>query len=295
MQQNIFNRINTFAEYQKKMNDYENQITKMMIGKEGQPIPCHVMIVSGDKGVGKTYKAEELLRNQNIRKWEIVNSSMSAVQLYKFLWEHNDAIIVLDDVNSIIQDSKDGASLLKAATDSYMVRKLSWQKQNANCIPVHKFNLKSNAAISDQMDTIASTNVKLSVKHSAGMTFPDEFYFTGALIILTNKPLSIIDRATEGAVSNRGWHQEMLFSVDGAVDLIRNFENRITNYNGIDIAPENVKKAVEFLTSETSVRYYKEHAKVPTLRTLGKMALNFEFGNNVDMDTLVNETESPAY
>ena len=127
------------------------------------------------------------------------------------------------------------------------------------------------------------------------MTFPDEFYFTGALIILTNKPLSIIDRATEGAVSNRGWHQEMLLSVDGAVDLIRNFESRITSYNGIDIAPENVKKAVEFLTTDTAIRYYKENAKVPTLRTLGKMALNFEFGNSVDMDTLVNETEKPAY
>ena len=294
-QVNIFNRINTFAEYEKKMNDYKNQITKMMIGKPGQPIPCHVMIVSGDKGVGKTYTAEKILENQTIRNWKIVTSSMSAVQLYKFMWENNDAIIVLDDVNSIIQDSKDGASLLKAATDSYMIRKLSWQKQNANCIAVSKFNLKSNSAIDTKMNEIASTDFKLSARHGAGKTFPDEFYFTGALIILTNKPLSVIDRCTEGAVSNRGWHQEMLFSVDGAVDLIRNFEDRIDSYNGIDISKENIKKAVEFLTTESAIRYYKTEGKVPTLRTLGKIALDFELGNDVDQDTLVNQTECPAY
>ena len=80
------------------------------------------MIVSGDKGVGKTYTAEQILSNQNIRNWKIVTNAMSAVNLYKFMWENNDAIIVLDDVNSIIQDSKDGA----------------------NCIPVDRYNLKTN-------------------------------------------------------------------------------------------------------------------------------------------------------
>lgn len=292
---NIFNRINSFSEYQKKMNDYKNQIVKMMIGKKGQPIPCHVMIVSGDKGVGKTYTAEQILSNQNIRNWKIVTNAMSAVNLYKFMWENNDAIIVLDDVNSIIQDSKDGASLLKAATDSYMVRKLSWQKQNSNCIPVDRYNLKTNDEIMDHMDKIAATNLKLQQRHLAGKTFPDSFYFTGALIILTNKPLSVIDKVTEGAVSNRGWHQEMLFSVDGAVDLIKNFSHKMNSYNGIDIKQTNIDNAVKFLTSQKAIRYYKENGKVPTLRTLGKMALNFELGMPVDDDSLVNETERPAY
>ena len=295
IQPNIFNRINSFSEYQKKMADYENQIVKMMIGKEGQPIPCHVMIVSGDKGVGKTYTAERILSSQSIRHWEIVNSSMSAVQLYKFMWEHNDAIIVLDDVNSIIQDKKDGASLLKAATDSYPVRKLSWLKQNANCFHVAKESPKDNREIAIKMAAMAANNDKLQKKFEAGLAFPDTFFFTGALIILTNKPLSIIDSATEGAVSNRGWHQEMLFSVDGAVDLIKNFESRITNYNGIDIAPENTRKAVEFLTSPHAVTYYKTEGKVPTLRTLGRIALDYEMGNIVDEDRLITQTEKPAY
>lgn len=290
----ILNRINSFSEYQQKMNDYENHI-KMMIGKKDQPIPLHVMIVSGDKGVGKTYRAEQILGQQKIRNAEVVNSSMSAVQLYKFLWEHNDAIIVLDDVNSILQDSKDGASLLKACTETKHVRKLNWQKQNANCIPVHKFGLATNNAIEAKMDEIASSNPKIAAAMLAGKTFPDTFYFTGALIILTNKPLSVIDRVTEGAVSNRGWHQEMLFSVDGAVDLIKNSADKMKSFNDIPLTKTNVQKAIKYLTSAQAIRYYKEEGKLPTLRTLGKIALEFQTGNTVDENTIINYTECPAY
>lgn len=290
----ILNRINSFAEYQQKMNDYESHI-KMMIGKKDQPIPLHVMIVSGDKGVGKTYRAEQILGQQKIRNAEVVNSSMSAVQLYKFLWEHNDAIVVLDDVNSILQDSKDGASLLKACTETKHVRKLNWQKQNANCIPVHKFGLVTNNAIEAKMDEIASANPKIAAAMLAGKTFPDTFYFTGALIILTNKPLSVIDRVTEGAVSNRGWHQEMLFSVDGAVDLIKNSADKMKSFNDIPLTKANVQKAIKYLTSTQAVRYYKEEGKLPTLRTLGKIALEFQTGNTVDENTIINYTECPAY
>lgn len=291
----ILNRINSYKEYKKKMDDYTDHITRMMIGKKDQPIPLHVMVVSGDKGVGKTYAAEQILSNQNIRNYVIVNSSMSPVQLYKFMWEHNDAIIVLDDVNSIIQDPKDGASLLKACTETKNMRKLSWQKQNPNCIQVHKFNLTNNSAIAQKMDEIATLSTKTEAAHAAGKTFPDTFFFTGALIILTNKPLSVLDKVTEGAVSNRGWHQEMLFTVDGAVDLLKNSENKMKSFNDIPIKAANVKKALKFLTSTDAIKYYKTNGKLPTLRTLGKVALECENGGKLDEDTLINNTECPAY
>lgn len=290
----ILNRITSYKEYKKKMDDYANHI-KLMIGKKGSPIPLHVMIVSGDKGVGKTYLAEQILSKQTVRDYKIVTGSLSAVQLYKFLWEHNDAIIVLDDVNSILQDSKDGASLLKACTDSYHSRKLHWQKMNRNCIAVNRMQLKTNAEIAAKMDEIAKGSKKLSDAHAAGMTFPDEFYFTGAVIILTNKPLSVIDRVTEGAVSNRGWHQEMLFNVEGAVDLLKNSADRMKDFNGIALKDKSVKKALDFLTSERAVSFYKHNEKLPTLRTLGKVSLEVEYGNALDEDTIANNTEAPAY
>ena len=290
----ILNRITSYKEYKKKMDDYANHI-KLMIGKKGSPIPLHVMIVSGDKGVGKTYLAEQILSKQTVRDYKIVTGSLSAVQLYKFLWENNEAIIVLDDVNSILQDSKDGASLLKACTDSYHSRKLHWQKMNRNCIAVNRMQLKTNAEIAAKMDEIAKGSKKLSDAHAAGMTFPDEFYFTGAVIILTNKPLSVIDRVTEGAVSNRGWHQEMLFNVEGAVDLLKHSAERMKDFNGIALKDKSVKKALDFLTTDKAISFYKHNEKLPTLRTLGKVSLEVEYGNALDEDTIANNTEAPAY
>ena len=290
----ILNRITSYAEYKKKMDDYANHL-KLMIGKKGLPIPLHVMLVSGDKGVGKTFLAEQILSKQSVRDYQIVTGSLSAVQFSKFLWEHNDSIIVLDDVNSILQDSKDGASLLKACTDSYHSRKLHWQKMNRNCIAVNRMQLKTNTEIANKMDELAKASKKLSDAHAAGMTFPDTFYFTGAVVILTNKPLSVIDRVTEGAVSNRGWHQEMLFNVEGAVDLLKHSADRMKSFNGIDLKASSTKKALEFLTSQKAVSFYKHNEKLPTLRTLGKVALEVEFGNKLDEDTIANNTEAPAY
>lgn len=290
----ILNRINSYDEYKKKITDYENHI-KMMIGKAGQPMPLHVMIVSGDKGVGKTYKATQILSNQSIRPYVVVTSSLSAVQLYKLMWENNDAIIVLDDVNSILQDPKDGASLLKACTDSYHVRQLHWQKQNPNCVTVRKLGLKDNTAISRKMDEMAANNRKLQLAHAEGRTFPDSFFFTGSVIILTNKPLSVIDRVTEGAVSNRGWHQEMLFSVDDAVELLKNMASTMKSFNDIPLQAKNVKKALNFLCTEDHIHFYKTNGRLPTIRTLGKIALECECGNELDEDTLYNNTEAPAY
>lgn len=292
--EHILNRINSYEEYKKKITDYENHI-KMMIGKKGQPIPLNVMIVSGDKGVGKTYKANQILSQQDIRGYQIVTSSLSAVQLYKLLWDHNDEIIVLDDVNSILQDPKDGASLLKACTDSYHVRKLHWQKQNPNCVPVHKLNLANNLAIQRKMEELAMNNKKLALAVSEGRAFPDTFYFTGAVIILTNKPLSVIDRVTEGAVSNRGWHQEMLFSVEGAVELLKNTAANMKTYIDQPLHAKNVKKALDFLTTKEHIKFYKENGRLPTIRTLGKVAMECECGNTLDEDTLYNNTEAPAY
>lgn len=290
----ILNRINTLAEFQKKISDYENHV-KMMIGKKGQPIPLRVMIMSGDKGVGKTFRAERILEKQKIRRYKIKNSDISAVELYKLLWDYHDGIVVLDDVNSILQDSKSGASLLKACTDSYGVRKLNWSKQNPNCIHVDKFELKTNEAIADKMQEIASTNKRLSIAHENGLTFPDTFYFTGALIILTNKPLEVIDRFTEGALSNRGYHQEMLFSVEGAVELIKEISKDFTKFGGNDLQPKNVKKALKFLTTPEHIKMFKQRNLLPTIRTLGKLATECEWGNTLDEDILISNIESPAY
>ena len=290
----ILNRITSLPEFEKQISDYESHI-KMMVGKAGRPIPLHVLIVSGDKGVGKTFRAEKILSAQKIRRYYIQNGDISPVELYKLLWDYNDGIIVLDDVNSIIQDHKAGASLLKASTDSYGTRKLNWSKQNPNCIHVSKFKPKDNKDIENRMIEIASKNKRLSTAHENNLTFPDTFFFTGALIILTNKPLEIIDKCTEGALSNRGYHQEMLFTVEGAIELIKSIAPKMKDFNDVVLHQTNVKKAVNFLTTADHIKLFKKHNLLPTIRTLGKLATECEWGHVLDEDILINNIESPAY
>lgn len=285
------NKINSYADYVKRITDYESQV-KIMCNTAR---PHNVLIVSGDPGIGKSYRAEKILSSQINMKYTIIKSSVSPVQLYHTMWQHNDEIIILDDVNSILQDNKDGASLLKACTESKPVRILQWQKQNPMCIPVSKYKCKDNDSIEERMQAIVTDSGRknLANAHDAGKTFPDMFYFTGAIIILTNKSLRSFDRVTEGAVSNRGTHMEISFSTAGAIEFIKNFGPTMTQYNGMTFDEDTLTHVIDFMTSDTAVKYYVQNGKIPTLRNLGKIAGLYQFGETLDESILEANTEFP--
>lgn len=87
----------------------------------------------------------------------------------------------------------------------------------------------------------------------------------------------------------------MLFSVDGAVELLKNMASTMKSFNDIPLQAKNVKKALNFLCTEDHIHFYKTNGRLPTIRTLGKIALECECGNELDEDTLYNNTEAPAY
>ena len=283
-------KIKSFQEYQKKIAEYETQV-RIMCNKQR---PHNVLIVSGDPGIGKSYRADQILKNQTNVKYQIVTGSLSPVQLYNLMWRHNDEIIIIDDVNSILQDSKDGASLLKAATESKPIRTLQWQKQNHDIISVHEGNCKNNHFIQERMNAYVrdKDNKRLTLAHEAGKTSPDMFYFTGAVIILTNKSLKSFDKITEGAVSNRGSHMQISFTVEGAIDFIKKFGPSMTEYNGMKMEPKTIEDVIKFMTSDEAVRYYIDHCKIPTLRTLGKIEGLYQSNVPLDGSMLDNNTEA---
>lgn len=283
-------KLRTFQEYQKKITDYETQV-RIMCSKQR---PHNVLIVSGDPGIGKSYRAEQILKNQANVNYQMVSGSLSAHELYRLMWYHNDEIIVLDDVNSILQDSKDGASLLKAATESKPIRVIQWLKKHHDCIPVKKYNCKDNSIIQERMNAYVrdKDNRRLTLAHEAGSTFPDMFYFTGAVIILTNKSLKTIDRATEGAVSNRGSHMQISFTVEGAIDFIKKFGPSMTEFNGMKMEEKTIKDVIAFMTSDEAVKYYIDHCKIPTLRSLGKIEGLYQHDWPLDISLLEDNTES---
>lgn len=93
----------------------------------------NALMVAGAPGVGKTYelerKLEQSLNNNKITSYVSVKGTVSAIVLYKTLYENKDKgqVIVLDDVDRIYGD-EEAMNILKAALDSSVVRKVSWMK-----------------------------------------------------------------------------------------------------------------------------------------------------------------------
>lgn len=95
------------------------------------------MIVSGPPGVGKSYGVEAVLskhdvlaniaQNEKLKKYEVVKGAMSAIGLYRKLYEFSDAknILVFDDCDSVLLDDL-SLNILKAALDSSKKRTIHW-------------------------------------------------------------------------------------------------------------------------------------------------------------------------
>ena len=95
------------------------------------------MIVTGPPGVGKSFGVETVLskhdvfadiaNNSKLKKYEVVKGAMSAIGLYKKLYEFSDAkcILVFDDCDSVLLDDL-SLNILKAALDSSKKRTIHW-------------------------------------------------------------------------------------------------------------------------------------------------------------------------
>jgi hypothetical protein len=95
------------------------------------------MIVTGPPGVGKSFGVEKVLakhdvfatvaQNEKLKKYEVVKGAMSAIGLYKKLFEFSDkkCILVFDDCDSVLLDDL-SLNILKAALDSSKKRMIHW-------------------------------------------------------------------------------------------------------------------------------------------------------------------------
>lgn len=97
------------------------------------------MIVSGPPGIGKSFGVERALEKQNMfediagssRRFEVVKGAMSAIGLYKKLYEHSAKghVVCFDDCDAILYDDL-ALNLLKAALDTGKKRTLCWNTES---------------------------------------------------------------------------------------------------------------------------------------------------------------------
>ena len=110
----------------------------------------HSLLLHSKTGLGKTYSTIKYLKELNV-EFEYTNGVVTAVALYKMLYDNNDKIIIIDDVETIFQDDRI-VNLLKAAL---------WE-----------------------VDGERKVTYKSSSKTLEG--YPESFTYTGKIIILAN-------------------------------------------------------------------------------------------------------------
>ena len=129
------NLTETDAEIKDRMRqrfDIADEMTRAV--KKGD---IRAMIMTGPPGVGKSFGVEAVLAKHDmfadiandtkLKKYEVVKGAMSAIGLYKKLYEFSDkkSILVFDDCDSVLLDDL-SLNILKAALDSGKKRTICW-------------------------------------------------------------------------------------------------------------------------------------------------------------------------
>jgi hypothetical protein len=85
-------------------------------------------VILGDGGLGKTYTVKAQLAKAGLQEgidFEFFSGTATAAGLYRLLYENNGKLIVFDDCDAVLKDPT-AVNVLKAALDSYDVRKIAW-------------------------------------------------------------------------------------------------------------------------------------------------------------------------
>ncbi len=185
------------------------------------------MIVSGPPGIGKSYGVEKALEKQNMftdisgekRKFEMVKGAMSAIGLYKKLYEFKDlgCVCVFDDCDAILYDDL-ALNLLKAALDTTPKRSLHW-------------NTESRTLIAEGM--------------------PNSFEFNGGVIFITN--IKFDNVKSKKLQDHLAALQSRCHYLDLTIDSMKDRMLRIRQICGIGMldkyhmAPELQEELIQFI------------------------------------------------
>jgi hypothetical protein len=142
----------------------------------------HSVLCYSSAGLGKTYTTIKILKDLNV-KFKYINGVATAVELYKNLYENKDAFLIIDDVETLFQDDRI-INLLKASL---------WEVDGRR---------------------IVSYRTSSSVLEG----FPDEFEYTGKIIILANEIKGRYDESHK-ALFSRCLSYELVYSFNEVINM----------------------------------------------------------------------------
>ena len=143
------------------------------------------LIILGSGGVGKTYVAQQVLKEEGLKEGKnlvTIKGRISTAALYQMFFMHRkDKVILLDDADGFLTD-QDSANLIKAATDSYDKRTVSWATKATQNVSF--MDPDERERYNEEIDDILMNSPEQRVK------LPSEFIFDSRVIFISNLPLA---------------------------------------------------------------------------------------------------------
>jgi hypothetical protein len=238
--------VKPLATYLNEMKYYLAMVTKTI-----QP----GLIVCGAPGIGKTFNVLQFLkRNAYMNKVNmgIIKGACTAVELYTELYKmrNKGEILLIDDADTLIgpKAPEDTLSLLKAALDSTSMG------------PGKLVTYKSSRKI-------------VSGSKDDEYNIPQEFYYNGSIIILTNYNIGQIDTALKGRVFTQNIKTNNVEILKYLKTLMKDIEpdslsllSKIKAYDYLmDIAKQNVDMEISIRSFITCAKIYELQITMPEI------------------------------
>ena len=173
---------------------------KMLFNGHVNSVLCH-----SKAGLGKTYTTIKLLK-QHSQQYKYSSGIATAVGLYKLLYDNNDKVLVLDDIETIFQDERI-INLLKAAL---------WDVDGKRVV-----SYKSSSKTLED--------------------YPDEFIYTGKIIILANEIKGKVDESYK-ALMSRCLKYELTYTYKEILEIAK-----VMVLESNDLNPSQKTKVVDIM------------------------------------------------
>lgn len=197
----------------------ENYV-RLIIAKQSNSL-----IVSGDSGLGKSWKIMEIIKGIEDLNYFLVKGFATSRALYDTLYRNRNKLIIFDDCDSILED-KVAINLLKGALDTYDERVVSWlSKSNDKSIPL-------------------------------------QFDFQGQIIFISNLPLAKFDKAIlSRALSidvfmTEEEKQEQMLALAENENYLPNIDFFVKQEVALRLVPYMNKPSVNFRTLEKAIKVF---------------------------------------
>lgn len=189
------------------------------------------LLIFGRAGSGKTSQVEKTLTQMGLSDgdgyFQIAGSISSAVA-YQTLYNNRTGIILFDDCDSILADD-DGRAMIKAATDTKKVRKLSYSK-------------KFMGSFDPSKETVPEEEL--------GVTkFPRYFNFEGRIIFISNLTLDQLD--PDKSIRTRVLRIDINPSDQDLLDFMESILDKIELNDGLELDRAGRVESLNILKNST--------------------------------------------